>query len=445
MGSVTALKPQTERDLQAKEFLREIMSNFEFLKPEFSLLAKIAEAAESYLHGDPNAALYKLGLLGEQIVSYMCEINAIELGEEENTQALKIRRLKIKRLLPRDIDEVLFLLRTNRNKAVHGNYDSFENACSMLELSHKLCIWFSKTYGEVPTEPAEFVLPEPAPDFAELVRTQEAEIEELKRTLAVLPARKDVTIEQRRSRAERNANFMQFSEKEVRYLIDEQLRKAGWEADSVSLRYSKGTRPVKGRNIAIAEWPTDSSFVKYGSADYALFVGEQLVGLIDAKRPSEDVASTIDVQIKDYAKNIKPEHAGYTIGAWNGYRVPFLFASNGRAYLEQIRTKSGIWYLDARKESNVSYPIRNWFSPNDLLVKLQKDEESANTALEEADISYLTDPNGLNLRDYQVKAVESATQAIIDGNKTVLLAMATNGQNENGSRLDLPNVGKQAV
>lgn len=401
------------------------MNNFEFLKIEWPLLAKIAESAESYLYDDPNASLYKLGLLGEQIVTYMCNINSIELPDDEDTQAAKIRKLKINRLLPRDIDDILYGLRTNRNKAVHSNYDSFEKACLMLELSHKLCIWFVNTYGEKPIAATGFVLPKKAPDFAKLIKEQEAQIEELKHTLAILPANKNITIEQRRKKAESNANLMMLSEREVRYLIDEQLRKAGWEADTISLRYSNGTRPVKGRNIAIAEWPTNSSLVKYGSVDYALFIGEQLVGLIDAKKPSEDVASTIDVQIKDYAKNIKPEHYSYVIGTWNKYKVPFLFASNGRAYLEQLRTKSGIWFLDSRKESNLSYPIRNWFSPNDLLDKLQKDEEASNVALEEADVSYLTNLNGLNLRDYQLKAIDRTTKAIIDGEKAVLLAMAT--------------------
>lgn len=65
---------------------------------------------------------------------------------------------------------------------------------------------------------------------------------------------------------------------------------------------------------------------------------------------SEDVSSTIDVQVKDYAAHIKPEDIPHTVGNWNGYQVPFLFASNGRAYLEQLRTKSGIWFLDVREQ-----------------------------------------------------------------------------------------------
>lgn len=146
---------------------------------------------------------------------------------------------------------------------------------------------------------------------------------------------------------------------------------------------------------------------------------------MDAKKMSEDVASTIDVQVKDYATHIKPEHMKYTVGTWGNYQVPFLFASNGRVYLEQIRNKSGIWFLDARNSANQSYPIRNWFSPNDIEGKLNQNIDEANKALENADDSFMEDTIGLNLRDYQIMAINKVTEAIVNGEKTALLAMAT--------------------
>ena len=87
----------------------------------------------------------------------------------------------------------------------------------------------------------------------------------------------------RRKRAVVAASKRHVSEAETRYLIDEQLRKVGWEADSETLRHSFGTRPQVGRNLAIAEWPTDSSVGNRGFADYALFAGTRLVGIIEAK------------------------------------------------------------------------------------------------------------------------------------------------------------------
>ena len=124
-------------------------------------------------------------------------------------------------------------------------------------------------------------------------------------------------------------------------------------------------------------------------------------------------------------QHIKAEDLQYTLGEWGGYRVPFLFASNGRSYIEQLRTKSGIWFLDARSSENQPYPIRNWFSPQDLIEKAGQNIEQANNTLVTADDSFMTDPLGLNLRDYQIHAINKATEAIVNGSSTALLAMAT--------------------
>ena len=364
------------------------MSNFLFLEKEWPLLSRIGKAAENYLYNDPNACLYKLGVLSEQIISYMCDANGIVVTENDNTQAGKIRLLRIKRLLPKDIDDILYGLRTTRNKAVHDNFNCLDKAILMLELAQKLCIWFSDTYSENSEAPLSFVLPEQAPNYLDIIKSQESQIEELKKNLAIIPLKINMSIEQRRKKSERNANLMTLSEREIRFFIDEQLRKAGWKADTANLRYNKGTRPQKGKNIAIAEWPTNSSYVSGGYADYALFIGEKLVGVIETKKPSEDVASAIDIQAKDYAKNIKTEHCNYIIGNWGEYQVPFLFTANGRPYMEQLSTKSGIWFLDVRKINNISYPLRNWFSPENLLEKIAQDEEKSNAILETINDSF---------------------------------------------------------
>lgn len=65
-----------------------------------------------------------------------------------------------------------------------------------------------------------------------------------------------------------------WTEVQTRCLIDEQLQKAGWEADTKNLSYSKGIRPVKGKNIAISEWPTDSAYGKNGLV-FDIFCGEK--------------------------------------------------------------------------------------------------------------------------------------------------------------------------
>lgn len=403
-------------------------SNFDFLNRYWPALAQIGAAAENYLYSDPNACIYKIGMFAERLVNEIMVFEHIAAPSADNTHSNRIRLLKRAGLLPRDIDNTLYLLRKTRNSAVHTGADSVEDAKTLLSLTHNLAVWFMETYGDWGFIAPSFVMPveNAQQDLETIIEEQEQKIKELTQRLEeVKTAASGSSKKDRAKRAETVSAMMNWSEAQTRRLIDEQLQKAGWEADTQTLRYSKGTRPVKGRNMAISEWPTNSAFYKHGYVDYAFFIGEKLVAVMDAKKMGEDVASTIDVQVKDYATHIREEDQKYVIGAWGTYQVPFLMASNGRAYLEQLRTKSGIWFLDARDSANLSYPIRNWFSPNDIEEKLRQNIGEANATLTESDDSFLTDPTGLNLRDYQVKAVNKATEAIISGKQTALLAMAT--------------------
>ena len=61
------------------------------------------------------------------------------------------------------------------------------------------------------------------------------------------------TKKERKSRATRGLSLIELNEAETRVIIDTRLREAGWEVDSQKLRYSGGTRPEKGRNLAIAD------------------------------------------------------------------------------------------------------------------------------------------------------------------------------------------------
>lgn len=215
------------------------------------------------------------------------------------------------------------------------------------------------------------------------------------------------------------------TEKETRELIDKQLRLVGWEADTSKLRYSNGTRPVKGRNIAIAEWPVDSDVVDGGAADYALFIGENLVGFIEAKKWGKAVASEIDFQGKEYARCVRPEDYSLCLGQWGEYHVPFIFTTNGRDYSEQVKTKSGIWWLDLREKSNIPSALLGWMSPDGLWEKMKEDIEGKNERLQQLPFDFLRDPSGLGLRYYQLNAIQAAEKAIVEGKKSALLAMAT--------------------
>lgn len=403
-------------------------SNFEFLSQDFPVLANFGKLAEQYLFSDSNSCLMKMGMIGETIVNLMFTYDKIPLPYD-NTAVSRIDTLQREGLLTRDLTDILHALRKARNKAVHENYSSVTDCKSLIQMAHSLCEWFMQTYGDWNYQHQKFVMP--AQVQKKVIVTQAVKAEEDKKADALTQkAMKKATANtvskaEHKKQANKMASQRQKSEAETRYMIDEQLRQVGWEADTENLRYSKGTRPEKGRNLAIAEWPTDSTVGLNGRADYALFVGLKLYAIIEAKAEHKDIPSVIDYQGKDYPRNIREEDQGYVIGNWGDYKVPFTFATNGRPYLEQYKTKSGIWFLDLRNPSNVPQALHGWFSPTGIEEKFEKDNAAGNAALKTMAYDFLTDKDGLNLREYQVNAIKAAEQAIIEGKKTALLAMAT--------------------
>ena len=401
-------------------------SNFRFLEKDFPVLAQFGKNAEAYLYSDSNSCLMKLGMIGETIVNLMFTYDKIPLPRE-NSAVERINVLAREGLLNRDLTDILHALRKTRNKAVHNNYGSVSDGKALLEMAHSLCQWFMQTYGDWDYQNQPFILPpkeEPLPRRDRAAEERE-EVRLTKQAEQAAAAAAPVDKTARRRQAGRAANQRQKSEAETRYLIDQQLRQVGWEADTENLRYSKGARPVKGRNLAIAEWPTDSKLGNRGRADYALFAGEKLIAVIEAKAEHRDIPSVLDYQGKDYPRRVRAEDAAYQVGTWGNYKVPFTFATNGRPYLEQYRTKSGIWFLDLRQPSNAPKALRGWIGPEGLLELLGKDAEAGNRALRAAPYDLLRDKDGLNLREYQIRAIQAAETAIMDGKRSVLLAMAT--------------------
>ncbi len=403
-----------------------MVSNFDFLEKEFPVLANFGELAEKYCYSDSNSCLMKLGMIGEMIVNLMFTYDRIALPQD-NTAVTRIDTLVREGLLTRDLAAVLHGLRKVRNKAVHENYSSVTDSMNFLPMAHGICEWFMQTYGDWSYSHKDFVMPEeiaiatPVDKAAEEKNATEL-AKKAEETAANAP---EVAQEERKRQAYKAANQRPKTEAETRFLIDEQLRMVGWEADTENIRYSKGIRPVKGRKLAIAEYPTNSTVGNRGYADYALFIGEKLVGIIEAKAIHKDIPSVIDYQGKDYPRCIREEDEKYVINTWGEYKVPFTFATNGRPYLEQYKTKSGIWFLDLRRQDNVPMALHGWMSPDGMEELLAADSEGQNERLKGMPYDLLTDKDGLNLRPYQLNAIKVAEGAIISGKQTALLAMAT--------------------
>lgn len=400
-------------------------SNFAFLKSHFPVLANFGILAEKYCYSDSNSCIMKLGMIGETIVNLMLTYDKIKIPTDCNA-VTKIKILSLQGLLTPDLSDILHALRKARNKAAHTNYENIKEGQTLLEMAYSLCEWFMQTYGDFQYKHCKFVMPTEA-DAQSITDNDDkaAEQKMLEETEKIAAAAKAVAADERRKRALAAASQRQKSEAETRYMIDTQLRKVGWEADTENLRYGKGIRPQKGKNLAIAEWPTLSAAGNKGRADYALFAGEKLVAVIEAKAEHKDIPSVIDYQCKEYAQNIRPEDEKYVITTWGKYKAPFVFATNGRPYLAQLETKSGIWFLDLRESANMPKALRGWISPDGMLKLLESDIEKADKALQTLPYDFLRDKDGLNLRQYQLNAIQAAENAVINGQKNILLAMAT--------------------
>jgi len=216
---------------------------------------------------------------------------------------------------------------------------------------------------------------------------------------------------------------IELDEAATRKLIDRQLRDAGWEVDSTRLTFEHGVRPTKGKNLAIAEWPTVVDG-REGWADYVLFAGLQVVGVVEAKRKHKDVMGVLP-QAKRYSlgyvvqgDEVLPEGSPWLDKNGAAQKVPFLFATNGRPFLRQLRTKSGIWFLDARHPQNHAVALEGWYTPEGLIDLLKQDVDEAHAKLKVEPMPYID-------REYQKNAILAVEKGLEEGKRELLVAMAT--------------------
>ncbi len=277
---------------------------------------------------------------------------------------------------------------------------------------------------EAALQAQETLLKQQEAEFEAKLKVLQAEAQSAKlASVSTETQKKNQTLNQRIQEA---SSQFQLNEALTRILIDQQLRDAGWQADTQELNYAKGARPEKGKNQAIAEWPTQGK----QKADYVLFVGLTPIAVVEAKRENTHVAGKI-TQAERYAAGFKPsakmipawQAEGRTI-AWpfgesGHYQIPFVYSCNGRPFIKQLAEQSGTWFRDLRQTANLARPLHDFHSPAGLLDKLKRSQEEAQEKLRQEGFAYL------KLRDYQLKAIQAVENALEDNSQTCLLAMAT--------------------
>lgn len=420
--------------------------------------------AERYFADDPNTSLLKLRQLAELLAQLVAAKVGLYTSRDEPQYDL-LRRLLDEGILPREIAQLFGEVRRAGNAANHAHAGDHRTALGVLKITWQLGVWFHRTFTNPAFKSGPFVPPSPPKDESEELRAELAtlskaladhqaahheaterlasaeaklreakdeqsfweqmavEAEEAKAALAQrLAADQAQALTQPKANvlalvtaASTAANAVELDEADTRKLIDEQLRDAGWMADSRTLTFAKGTRPEKGKNLAIAEWPTAS-----GPADYILFTGLTPLAAIEAKRKNVDVSGALQ-QAKRYSRTFT--HSDGLIppgGPWNEFRIPFVFSSNGRPYLRQLATRSGTWFCDLRNPENVGQALDGWYTPDGLAALLKRDELRAHEQLRNEPFNY-----GFPLRHYQKTAIQAVEAAIGQGRREMLLAMAT--------------------
>ncbi|WP_373941022.1 type I restriction-modification system endonuclease [Polaribacter sejongensis] len=408
-----------------------IKTNFSFLKDNYIELFQLALLAERNCYSDPSTTLSKLRILTEKLTSILIDFEQLEEPYDKK-QMSRLAILANNSDTPAEIISIFHTIRKSGNKAAHSGEGTKAEARYMLRQTFQLTKWFIEVYENEdvfldytpPLESWLVIEDHRTSELEEAINNLKEEVANYKQKIKDQTQISEEAKQERKERAFAKVRKTEETEAETRDRIDKQLRDAGWECDTQSLNYkSNKTLPQKGKQMAIAEWRCGTKW-----ADYALFNGLELIGIVEAKKHIKNVMSDLG-QAKKYSQLVTddcnitfPKHSNI-----DNYKVPFMFTTNGRPYLEQFKTASGIWFWDGRDQKNLARPLPNWFSPRDLVEKLNYDENEGVEKLEKTDYDLLSDPSGLGLREYQVDAIKAVEHKILTNaeDRRALLAMAT--------------------
>ena len=178
--------------------------------------------------------------------------------------------------------------------------------------------------------------------------------------------------------------------------IDPLLTKLGWEI----VPFGPGLDLASLHRHAVTEHPTKS-----GPSDYVLYVKGKPLGALEAKKLEVGAEGVLE-QAKRYSRDIESG-----AGNWNGYRIPFLYSSNGEQH----------WFADVRRENYVSRQLTgSLHAPEALADMFSADPEKAFAWFKEHPTTEIS-----RLRDYQRGAITKVEEALAKHRRNLMLAMAT--------------------
>lgn len=186
--------------------------------------------------------------------------------------------------------------------------------------------------------------------------------------------------------------------------ISPAINEAGWPVNRIREEYTFTDGRIVTRR-------TRGEYRRSGQkkVDYLLFYRPHIpLAVVEAKKRSKSLGSGMQ-QGLDYADAL--EHA-------RDLDVPFVYSTNGRAFLEHDRTKTA-----GEREQRI--PLGEFPSPSELWRRYRQwkglDEENEDMVPQD----YYKEVDGKTPRYYQRVAVNRAVERIAKGQDRLLLVMAT--------------------
>lgn len=304
--------------------------NFEFLRPEHTILADLGGLAEAVLFVDPGSALTRLRGFAEEVTRTLYKLeNLPRLPQASFYELLKDPVLAscVAKPLIHQID----FLRIQGNDSAHGGKGDQRSAKLALRTAYELAMYMAIQYfNKKKTAIPDFQeVDDPSAELARLkksVSTYENELkqyqeqvqqlleakereraEQAARTKVDAPAKADAAQKQRKS--QKVSDSLQWNEAKTRaLLIDTMLVKAGWDlnnTDQITLEFE-------------VDFPSNPS--GKGRADYVLWGDNgQPLAVIEAKKSGTTSLQAGREQARLYADALEKM----------GYQRPVIFYTNG--------------------------------------------------------------------------------------------------------------------
>lgn len=382
-------------------------SNFKFLEKKLPDLAALGDFAEQYVYADPQSSAVKLRTFAEKFVEIIYTIRNIDNTSYLDNLFGQLDNDTFKEAVPKTVINLLHSLRINGNRAAHGSDITSEIIIELLKQAHELAKWIYGTYcsgniNSVPifADPTQNVKTEEWKSERNKILKdlyeKEKQLQEAIAQLQIERQRKETKVRAKEEldqfviKGQEVVNELKYTEEDTRkFLIDEELAKAGWNVGS----NQQDTEEVR-QEFPVEFQQNDSGL---GKADYVLFDDdENPLAVIEAKKTSKD-PNIGKKQAQLYADGLEKKY---------GQR-PIIFYTNGfETYI----------YNDYYNEQ--PRKIYGFYSKDSLQYLIV--QRSSRTKASEVKINYdITD------RPYQIEAIKRVVENFETHGRKALIVQAT--------------------